>query len=72
METYAYGFPRLGGTREYKKVIESYWDNLLANGAEHELKEGIDKLEGAILTTYEKYVDKFPVGEMTLYDDLLD
>jgi len=44
METYAYGFPRLGRTREYKKVIERYWDNPLANGVEHELREGIDKL----------------------------
>jgi len=24
MKTYAYGFPRLGRTREYKKVIEDY------------------------------------------------
>ncbi len=72
MKTYAYGFPRLGRNREYKKVIESYWDNPLANGAEHELTGGIDKLEGAILATYEKYVDKFPVGEMTLYDNMLD
>ena len=72
MKTYAYGFPRLGRSREYKKVIESYWDNPLADGAEHELKESIDNLEGTILTTYEKYVDKFPVGEMTLYDNMLD
>lgn len=72
METYAYGFPRLGRNREYKKVIESYWDNPLANGAEHELREGIDKLEDTILATYEKYVEKFPVGEMTLYDNMLD
>ncbi len=72
METYAYGFPRLGRTREYKKVIERYWDNPLANGAEHELKEDIAKLESTILATYEKYVDKFPVGEMTLYDNMLD
>jgi len=24
MKTYAYGFPRLGRNREYKKVIEDY------------------------------------------------
>jgi hypothetical protein len=25
MRTYAYGFPRLGVNREYKKVIEGLW-----------------------------------------------
>lgn len=69
MQTYAYGFPRLGAKREYKNIIEIYWakkikkDNLL-----NKIKE----LEEQIFTTYAKYVDRFPVGEMTLYDKMLD
>ena len=27
VKTYAYGFPRIGKNREYKKVIESFWKN---------------------------------------------
>ena len=69
MKTYAYGFPSLGKNREYKKLIESYWDK---ETTESELRDGIDKLEKVRLDTYEKYVDKFPVGEITLYDNMLD
>jgi len=69
MQSYAYGFPRLGGTREYKKVIEGYWNKKLS---EEELRQGIHKLEDEMLATYQKYVDKFPVGEMTLYDNMFD
>ena len=25
MKTYAYGFPRLGKQREFKRLIEGYW-----------------------------------------------
>ncbi|RPJ05307.1 MAG: hypothetical protein EHM28_12380, partial [Spirochaetaceae bacterium] len=25
MRTYAYGFPRIGKKREYKKALESFW-----------------------------------------------
>ena len=25
VKTYAYGFPRIGKNREYKKVIEKFW-----------------------------------------------
>jgi 5-methyltetrahydropteroyltriglutamate--homocysteine methyltransferase len=69
MKTYAYGFPRLGADREYKKLIERCWDKEIS---ESELRNGIDELEKARLDTYERYVDKFPVGEMTLYDNMLD
>ena len=29
MQTYAYGFPRLGKNREFKKSIESFWENAI-------------------------------------------
>lgn len=69
METYAYGFPRLGRNREYKKLIEGYWGEKISS---HQLREGIDELEGTRLATYERYVDRFPVGEMTFYDNMID
>ena len=27
VKTYAYGFPRIGKNREYKKMIETFWKN---------------------------------------------
>mgnify|MGYP003136256231 CR=1 FL=1 len=27
VKTYAYGFPRIGKNREFKKSIEKYWKN---------------------------------------------
>ncbi len=69
MKTYAYGFPRLGRNREYKKTIESFWKNEIS---EQQLKEALDKLQGQMLVTYEQAVDKFPVGEITGYDLMFD
>lgn len=69
METYAYGFPRLGRNREYKTIIEGFWDNRVD---ESQLVEGLRRLEGERLSVYEEYVDKFPSGEMTFYDNMLD
>ena len=69
METYAYGFPRLGKDREYKKIIESYWNRDIS---ELDLGRNLDDLEEDILSTYRRFVSKFPVGEMTLYDAMLD
>ena len=38
MQTYAYGFPRLGENREFKKVTEKYWKKAIS---ESELKGGL-------------------------------
>lgn len=69
MKTYAYGFPRLGQNREYKKSIESFWKKEIS---EQELVSKIFQLEREIIDKYESSVDKFPVGEMTFYDNMLD
>ena len=69
MKTYAYGFPRLGENREFKKVTENFWNKKIS---EDELMEGLKKIEENILSTYQNYVDKFPLGEMTKYDKMLD
>ena len=69
VKTYGYGFPRLGKQREFKTLIESYWSGKLT---EEELKEGIKKLNEKREETYKAYVDAFPKGEMTFYDNLFD
>ena len=69
MQTYAYGFPRLGKDKEYKKLIENYWNGEIP---EEQLRVGIDKLEASRLAAYEEQISEFPAGEMTLYDNMLD
>ncbi len=69
MKTYAYGFPRLGKKREFKKLIEGFWNQKIS---EKELKSGIKDLTKEIKKVYKKYVDEFPRCEMTLYDPMLD
>ena len=69
MQTYAYGFPRLGEKREFKKITENFWNKRIP---EDELIDGLKKIEENILSIYQDYVDKFPLGEMTKYDKMLD
>ena len=69
MKTYAYGFPKLGKQREFKRLIEGYWSQRVT---EEELLTGIRELDKKREETYRKYVDAHPQGEMTLYDPMLD
>ena len=46
--TYAYGFPRIGKNREYKKLIETYWKNKDYTS----LKSGLFELQKDIMNTY--------------------
>ncbi|BCW96933.1 MAG: 5-methyltetrahydropteroyltriglutamate--homocysteine S-methyltransferase [Fimbriimonadales bacterium] len=69
MQTYAYGYPRLGASREFKRLIEGYWQGKVS---EAELRAGIDALERQRIALYQQFVDAHPVGEMTLYDNMLD
>ncbi|MBF0500278.1 MAG: 5-methyltetrahydropteroyltriglutamate--homocysteine S-methyltransferase [Candidatus Riflebacteria bacterium] len=69
MNTYAYGFPRLGRERQFKHLLEEFW---AGNILETELRDGIDRLEEERLSAYRSSVDYFPVGEMTMYDPMLD
>ncbi|MCX7992885.1 MAG: 5-methyltetrahydropteroyltriglutamate--homocysteine S-methyltransferase, partial [Fimbriimonadales bacterium] len=69
MHTYAYGYPRLGANREFKKIIESYWQGKVS---EAELQQGTRELEQSRIAAYAQFVDAYPVGELTLYDAMLD
>ena len=69
MKTYAYGFPRIGKKREFKKNIENYWKGDIS---ENDLVGAMFRLERQRLAEYKKYVDIFPLGEFTYYDNILD
>ena len=69
MKTYAYGFPRIGKNREYKKAIEAFWKDSLT---EDELRRELDAIQTANSAVYKKYVDAWPIGEITPYDAMLD
>ena len=69
LETWAFGIPKLGEKREYKKLLESFWAGKIS---EEELLQGIDQLEQTRLKLYAEYTDSIPVGEMNLYDFMLD
>ena len=69
VKTYAYGFPRIGKNREYKKLIETYWKNKDHIG----LREGLWELQKDMMGTYQTNgIDKYPQNEMTMYDKMLD
>ena len=68
MKTYAYGFPRLGKQREFKKLIEGFWSNRLSR---NDLIDGVSMLQEERERAY-SLVDEFPTCEMTFYDHMLD
>ena len=69
MQTYAYGFPRLGENREFKKSIESFWAKRIS---EAELGVLLSRLEQERIGAYQSKVDSFPLGELTYYENILD
>lgn len=72
MKTYAYGFPRIGGNREYKGAVEGLWKADFSAEAEEEMQHVLQELQEEMVETYEDRVDEFPIGEMTRYDWMLD
>jgi len=69
MKTWAFGYPKLGEKREYKKLLEGFWGGKIT---EEEFLKGIEELEKYRLETYKQFVDSIPVGELNLYDFMLD
>ena len=68
MKTYAYGFPKLGQNREFKKMVEDFWKN----NDSQKLVEGISKIQKDNIAIYKKSIDSFPDGEVSFYDFMLD
>ena len=69
VRTYAYGFPRIGKNREYKKVIENFWKDKIE---ENTLISELQSLEKEMENVYSENVDFYPSSEMTMYDKMLD
>ena len=69
LKTYAYGFPRLGKNREFKKSIEGFWKG---ENTQEQTRQALDKLQEQMIVAYQQTVDIFPVGEITGYDAMLD
>ncbi|QER42853.1 5-methyltetrahydropteroyltriglutamate--homocysteine S-methyltransferase [Thermodesulfobacterium sp. TA1] len=69
MQTLAYGFPKLGKQREFKRLLESFWKGGLS---EEEFYQGIEDLKLKRAEVYQANVDLFPSNEVSLYDFILD
>ncbi|MDD5568568.1 MAG: 5-methyltetrahydropteroyltriglutamate--homocysteine S-methyltransferase [Candidatus Omnitrophica bacterium] len=69
MKTYAYGFPRLGSKREYKKAIEGFWKEKVSK---EDAVGALTNIQKENIKTYKKNIDVFPDGEMSFYDPMLD
>lgn len=69
MQTYAYGFPRLGKNREFKKTLEDFWEG---KTDERGLISSLKAVEVERLSFYGSCVDVFPLGEFTYYDNIFD
>ncbi|MFZ5807613.1 MAG: 5-methyltetrahydropteroyltriglutamate--homocysteine S-methyltransferase [Verrucomicrobiota bacterium] len=67
--TYAYGFPKLGNKREFKKITEAFWKKEVTK---EKLFETLSELQNNNNALYAKYVDDAPNGEVSLYDPMLD
>lgn len=64
------GYPRLGENREWKKLIESYWNGDIS---QEDLLVQAKALRKAFLIKQEELgVDLIPVGDFSLYDHILD
>jgi len=69
VKTYAYGFPRLGKNREFKKVVEAFWKKTVSQS---DTAQALDNLQAEMLSVYQNNVDLYALGEMTGYDPMLD
>jgi len=69
MKTYAYGFPKLGKDREFKKSVEDFWD---ARIDERQLLEHLNGIQKENNRLYQEKIDAFPQGEVSAYDFMLD
>ncbi|MFN4245957.1 MAG: 5-methyltetrahydropteroyltriglutamate--homocysteine S-methyltransferase [Brevinematia bacterium] len=68
IKSYAYGFPRIGRNREFKKYVEAYWDKKIDDD---NLSKELDNIQKEIIENYSE-LDYYPVGEITGYDNMLD
>lgn len=64
------GYPRIGGKREWKRALESFWNG---NISEAELLTTTDAIRLTNLRKQKELgIDLIPVGDFSLYDHVLD
>ncbi|WP_233185692.1 5-methyltetrahydropteroyltriglutamate--homocysteine S-methyltransferase [Thermotoga sp. SG1] len=66
---YAFGFPKIGEKREFKKALENFWKGKIT---EEELKEEMNRLRMYMVENYRANVDVIPSNELSYYDFVLD
>ncbi len=71
MKTYAYGFPKLGRNREFKKAVEDFWKGNINESGLLKVLAGIQKEN---IRLYQEKIDIFPDsgGQVSGYDFMLD
>ena len=69
MRAIAFGFPKLGEKREFKKLLEEFWKGSIT---ESDLLKGIGELKVWRSDLYRKFTDCVPSNELSLYDFMLD
>ncbi len=69
VRTYAFGFPKLGEKREFKKLLEDFWKGKIG---QEELVRGMEELNLKRAELYSQNVDLIPSNELSYYDFMLD
>jgi len=69
MKAIAFGFPKLGEKREFKKLLEDFWRKKIG---EEELHAGMRNLALWRAHLYRENVDLIPSNELSYYDFMLD
>jgi len=69
VKTYAFGFPKLGEKREFKRLLENYWKGKIS---QEELVKGMEELNLWRVNLYRENVDIIPSNELSYYDFMLD
>lgn len=69
MKAYAFGFPKIGEKREFKKALEDFWKGKIT---EEQFEEEMNKLRMYMVENYRKNVDVIPSNELSYYDFVLD
>ena len=69
MKAIAFGFPKLGEKREFKRLLEDFWKGKIS---EEELHAGFKALTLWRTQLYRENVDLIPSNELSYYDFMLD
>ena len=69
MKAVAFGFPKLGEKREFKRLLEDFWRGRIT---EEELHKGMKDLNLKRANVYSEFVDLIPSNELSYYDFMLD